>query len=109
MVTEELLERTTENTLKLIRHAEQHYGVKVPLGKICFDLRGTAAGMVLFPHSKPPIIRYNPILLKHNRHAFLTQTLPHEVAHLVARTLHGKSIRPHGREWKAVMNFFGAE
>jgi SprT protein len=109
MVTEELLERTTEETRKLIRLAEQHYGVKLQLGEIRFDLRGTAAGMVLFPHNNPPVIRYNPILLQHNRHAFLSQTLPHEVAHLVARSLHGKSIRPHGLEWKAIMHFFGAD
>ena len=109
MLIEQLLEKARTDTLRLIRHAERHYGIDIPLDEIRFDLRGTAAGMVLFPTHQPPLIRYNPILLQHNRHDFLNQTLPHEVAHLVARTLHGKSIRPHGREWKAVMDFFGAD
>jgi SprT protein len=109
MVCEELLQRARTETHALIRRAESHYGISVPTVEIHFDLRGTAAGMVLFPHGKAPVIRYNSILLQHNRHDFLTQTLPHEVAHLIARTLHGKSIRPHGHEWKTVMLFFGAD
>jgi SprT protein len=65
--------------------------------------------MVLFPQGGAPVIRYNPILLQHNRQEFLTQTLPHEVAHVIARKLYGRSIRPHGNEWKEVMQFFGAD
>jgi len=109
MSTEALLQRAMDETRQLIRRAERHYTLLVPAVEIRFDLRGTAAGMVLFPQGKPPVIRYNPILLQHNRHDFLTQTLPHEVAHLIARTLHGKAIRPHGQEWKNVMRFFGAD
>jgi SprT protein len=109
MVAEELLQLATRETQALIRRAERHYHISIPSVDILFDLRGTAAGMVLFPQGSPPVIRYNPILLQHNRHDFLTQTLPHEVAHLIARRLYGRSIRPHGNEWKAVMEFFGAD
>jgi SprT protein len=109
MITEALTHGIREETIRLIRRAERHYGVKMPSVEIRFDLRGTAAGMVLFPHGKRSVIRYNPILLQHNRHEFIRQTLPHEVAHLVVRTLYGKTIRPHGQEWKAVMSFFGAD
>jgi SprT protein len=109
MVTDELLQMASEETLLLIRQAERHYAIAIPPVEIRFDLRGTAAGMVLFPHRNPPVIRYNPILLQHNQQDFLTQTLPHEVAHLIARTLHGKAIRPHGHEWKTIMQFFGAD
>ena len=109
MLSEELLQRTTQETRELIHRAECHYCIDIPTVEIRFDLRGTAAGMVLFPQGKPAVIRYNPILLQHNRHDFLQQTLPHEVAHLIARTLHGKCIRPHGDEWKTVMQFFGAD
>lgn len=33
----------------------------------------------------------------------LQEVLCHEAAHVAAYYLHGKSIRPHGREWKALM------
>jgi SprT protein len=108
MGSEELLERARQETRELIRRAQRHYRINIPSVEIRFDLRGTAAGMVLFPQSRAPVIRYNPILLQHNRQDFLSQTLPHEVAHLIARTLYGKAIRPHGNEWKSVMQFFGA-
>jgi SprT protein len=109
MIAEKLLMRVTREAEALIRRAEHHYGISIPNVEIRFDLVGTAAGMVLFPSGKSPVIRYNPILLQHNQQDFLAQTLPHEVAHLIARKLHGESIRPHGNEWKAVMQFFGAD
>ena len=34
-----------------------------------------------------------------NRYAFII-TLLHEVAHLLAFQMHGRGIRPHGKEWK---------
>jgi SprT protein len=109
MVNQQLLESATRETQRLIERAQCHYGVILALGEIRYDLQGTAAGMVMFPHNRQAIIRFNPLLLEHNRQDFISQTVAHEVAHLVARTLYGKSIRPHGREWQAVMHFFGVE
>ncbi|WP_275097116.1 SprT-like domain-containing protein [Sedimenticola hydrogenitrophicus] len=74
-----------------------------------FDLTGKAAGMALFPHRATPVIRYNALLLVENRADFLKRTVPHEVAHIVARRLFGHRIKPHGAEWRRVMRLFGAE
>lgn len=74
-----------------------------------FNLTGKAAGMALFPHRATPVIRYNALLLSENRDDFLKRTVPHEVAHIVARRLFGKKIKPHGPEWRQVMQLFGAE
>ena len=108
MVDDPLLRQVEQQTKALIRHAETQFGIVCPLDDIRFDLRGKTAGMVVFPAGKMPFIRYNPEILRHNREDFLSQTLPHEVAHLVARRIHGPRIRPHGKEWRAVMTFFGA-
>lgn len=39
--------------------------------------------------------------------ALFREVLCHEAAHLAAYHLHGRSIRPHGHEWKALMQMAG--
>ncbi len=109
MTLDSLIQQAEKQTLDLLSHAEAHFGIRLPGCDIRFDLRGKTAGMVGFPPGRKPYIRYNPELLLHNREQFLSQTLPHEVAHLVARRIFGTNIRPHGHEWKQVMEFFGAD
>lgn len=104
-----LIQQSTLLTRQLLSRAAEHFDIDLACRDIRFDLRGRAAGMVVFPRVGNPYIRYNRLLLEENGEAFLSQTLPHEVAHLVAYVMHGRSIRPHGREWKAVMDFFGAD
>ncbi len=109
MTFDTLFRQADQQTHSLLRQAEKHFGIECPLSGIRFDLRGKTAGMVVFPGMRKPYIRYNPDLLLGNRESFLDQTIPHEVAHLVARRLHGSGIRPHGREWRQLMNFFQAD
>ena len=104
-----LIERTDQRTGELIHKAEDHFGILIPAIEVRYDLKGKAAGMAVFPKHANPYIRYNPYLLRSQPEEFISQTPPHEVAHLVARILHGPGIRPHGNEWKQVMAFFGAE
>lgn len=73
-----------------------------------FDLRGRTAGQAQYRPRGPWVIRYNLDLLRENADAFIAETVPHEVAHLVAFLRHGPRIRPHGAEWRAVMGEFGA-
>lgn len=102
-------QRAKRETLRRLKQSEVHFNCTLPAVEIRFDLSGRAAGMIQFPARGRPVIRFNRILLKENGEAFIQQTIPHEVAHLVARTLHGQHIRPHGREWQQVMHFYGAE
>ena len=101
--------QVTARTRDLLRQAEGHFRTPMPPVAIRFDLRGRNAGMARFAPGKPPEIRYNPTLLAENPGDFLARTVPHEVAHVVARALFGTKIRPHGNEWKGVMNWFGVE
>ncbi len=101
--------RAQQQTRQLLRLAADHYGMPAPRVEIRFDLRGRAAGQAQLPTRGRPVIRYNPQLLHENGERFLQRTVPHESAHIIAFRLHGLRIRPHGDEWKAVMELFGAD
>lgn len=96
-------------TQGLLGQAATHFGIQPPVLEISFDLRGTMAGQVRLSARGPLRIRYNAQLLAENGAAFLARTVPHEVAHVVARAAFGNRIRPHGPEWREVMEFFGAD
>ncbi len=98
-----------EQTRRLLSEAAIRFAIPLPHPEVRFDLRGKAAGMVLFRESRQVVIRYNLTLLNENGNAFIERTVPHEVAHLVARELHGPRIKPHGEEWREIMAFFGAD
>lgn len=105
----DLRQRAEALTRKLLNRAERRYRRPMPNPEIHFDLRGRSAGMMCHIPGRPPKLRFNLQLLAENRDGFLETTVPHEVAHLVVRELFGAAARPHGREWKAVMAFFGVE
>ena len=109
MALNDLKTRAQQETHALLNQAELHFGRGMPQVEICFDLKGKAAGSVRLIRGSDPLIRYNGQLLKENGETFLQQTIPHEVAHVVAYRLHGQRIRPHGPEWQQVMALFGAE
>lgn len=109
MTQNELFEQARKRTNSLLNQAAAHFASTMPRVDIRFDLRGQSAGMVCFSSEKEPVIRYNALLLAENDRRFLDTTVPHEVAHVVSRTLHGPKIRPHGSEWRKVMRFFGVD
>ena len=47
------------------------------------------------------------MLLGRHPAEFIAETVPHEVAHVVAFAKHGVRIRPHGAEWQGIMRYFG--
>lgn len=96
-------------TMELLQQAESYFGVQMPRVAVRFDLRGRSAGMVRFVPGKEPEVRYNRLLLEGNVADFLARTVPHEVAHVVARALFGTQIKPHGTEWKRVMHWLGVD
>jgi SprT protein len=104
-----LEQQVRERTLELIETARQRYQVAIRDPELRFDLKGKAAGMVVFRPGRNPLVRYNQKILSDNTKAFIQQTIPHEVAHLIARRRYGKGIKPHGPEWQGIMQDFGAE
>jgi SprT protein len=55
-------------------------------------------------------IRYNPYIFSKYFEDNFNTTIPHEVAHYISDIVYGlKNIRPHGKEWKKIMQAFGAD
>ena len=104
-----LMGEASRRTAALLDQARRDFNLHIPTPEVRFDLRGKAAGQVRLAQGKIWQIRYNRLLLAREPDAYLIQTVPHEVAHLVAFAIHGQRIRPHGREWQVVMRHFGAE
>jgi len=104
-----LLSLSLSQTQDLLATASRHFGLKSPQVIIRFDLRGRSAGQVRLGAGGVWVVRYNPALLARHGEDFLSKTIPHEVAHVIAYRLHGPGILPHGPEWRALMCHFGAD
>lgn len=88
------------------KRARDFYRLDLPEASIDFSLRGRCAGQAMVDHSGETSLRINQQLLAENLDDFLSNTIPHEVAHLVVNwQARGKRQRPrpHGPEWQAVM------
>lgn len=103
------MREANRRTATLLEQARRLFGIRLPVPDVRFDLRGKAAGQVRLVPGMVWQVRYNAALMAREPDAFLAQTVPHEVAHLIAFALHGRGIRPHGDEWQAVMRHLGAE
>jgi len=75
------------------------YDVDLSGWRVSLDLKGMAAGQVQFRTRR---LRYNLAIAAHAPEPFLSTTVPHEVAHIVCHLRHGRRIRPHGPEWRAI-------
>ena len=104
-----LMREANRRTLAQLDQARRHFGVHIPAPEVRFDLRGKAAGQVRLAPGLVWQVRYNAALLTREPDAFLAQTIPHEVAHLIAFALYGRGIQPHGNEWQGIMRHLGAE
>jgi SprT protein len=94
-------------TRQFLALAARLFGAAPVTPSIRFDLRGKSAGQFRRTDRGGFLIRYNSLLLERHPQAFLSQTVPHEAAHLVAFNLFGPRVPPHGPEWRAVMAAFG--
>jgi len=85
------------------------YKKKIPAIKTLFDLKGRTAGMYKIERGKR-MIRFNPYHFAKYPEENFSETIPHEVAHFIIDQIYGmKNVRPHGKEWKALMLDFGVE
>ena len=101
-------QQVREATAEAIERASDLYGRRFAPVRVCFDLRGTSAGMYRVRRGDR-CIRYNPWIFARYFDDSLIVTVPHEVAHYVTDCLHGLSrVRPHGPEWRGVMRALGA-
>jgi len=52
-------------------------------------------------------VKLNLLLFHEDNRDLLLETLCHEVAHAAAYRIHGRRVRPHGREWRALLTAAG--
>jgi len=116
-LSNERQQRVIEQTRFWIKQACDLFNLKGKTVAITFDLKGRSAGMYRIKYSRGRIlmrqhreIRYNPYIFSKYFEDNYATTIPHEVAHYVTDIIYGlKNIKPHGREWKAVMHAFAAD
>ena len=106
-----------DETFSYIKRAADLFAVKDKTLEVRFDLKGRSAGMYRVKNHRGLVfsrqqreIRYNPYIFSKYFDDNFATTIPHEVAHYVTDIIYGlKNIKPHGKEWKAVMEAFAAD
>lgn len=103
-----------ECVARFVDLANRQLKAQMAMPTCSFDLRGAEAGKTwqsrVVDGKRIPAwhVQFNAVLLRENLATFLSDIVPHEVAHLAAAALHrGEHIEPHGTEWQAVMRAFG--
>jgi SprT protein len=87
-----------------IRLARQIYRRHFDMPRISYGVRGAVAGKASLSEWE---VKLNATLLKENAQEMVSDTVVHEVAHLVTRAMHGRAVASHGDEWKSVMRSLG--
>jgi SprT protein len=109
LLSKELREEVAVKLLAYLNIAREHYKrPDLEMPEIRWDVKNTDGGRA---NHVGNYVRFNLILCVENKEHFLNTTVPHELAHCIAGTLFydkilkdtGKSMRPHGKEWKEVM------
>jgi SprT protein len=100
----DLVRQATDKVRESLCIAERHFSKSFALDDVLFDLGGKSAGQLVYSNMSASYkIRINRGLLHKDPNHVINQTIPHEVAHLVAFQVYGTKISPHGREWQSVM------
>lgn len=108
-VTVEAIENAFEECYKIAKDR----GLNLPNIPIKWDLKGTTAGMFCYRNFTNFYFRVNIILAQNNLDDYVKQVVPHEFAHYIVyykyfneNRLYLKKPRPHGSEWKYVMEYW---
>jgi SprT protein len=96
-----LIEEAEKNVKKNLEKANATLSMNLRFEGVKFFSRSKMAGYVI--PSRDNIVYLNLDLFKANFPQFVKDTIPHEVAHLFAYSLVGRSEGHHGATWKSVM------
>ena len=98
-----------EKTHHYIDVASSHYNEDFEYIPVYFDLSSRTSGMFVVKGMNK-YIRYNPVIFSAYFDDSVINTVAHEVAHYIVYQCYGHTkVRPHGREWKSIMDVFGAK
>ncbi|SBS33930.1 Protein SprT [Marinomonas spartinae] len=100
-VPKQALETIQRKVADCIDRANQFFGTEFKIPNVNLRQKGRAAGTA---HLHKNEVRFNAYMYQQNPQDFLDTVVPHEVAHIIVFQIYGNDVRPHGREWQAVMN-----
>lgn len=90
----------------LYRIAAKHFDCSGDTVPVRFTLRGLAAGQWRLRNGSESL-HFNERLFAAAPEQHMPDTVAHEVAHSVVYRCFGRGLRPHGREWRMVMEKLG--
>ncbi len=82
-----------------LEKAETYFNKKFTPPTVSFTVRGLKAGVAYLNKNE---VRFNPILLQENGTDFISQVVPHELAHILVHQHFGR-VQPHSKEWQMMM------
>lgn len=82
-----------------LKRANAYFNKTFTAPTISYAVRGVKAGVAYLERNE---IRFNPVLLVENKQAFISQVVPHELAHILVYQHFGR-VQSHGKEWKMMM------
>jgi len=94
------LEVVTREVLLCFDKADAFFKHQFKRSTCNFKQRGRAAGTA---HLQKNEVRFNHFMYQQNEDLFLKTVVPHEVAHIIVFQIYGSAVKPHGKEWQAVM------
>jgi SprT protein len=89
-----------DQTNQYFNKADAFFGTKFKRSTCNLKQRGRAAGTA---HLQKNELRFNYFMYQQDPAEFLNTVVPHEVAHIIVFQIYGNKVKPHGREWQAVM------
>ena len=95
-------ERATRKVWQVLEELNEEYNAEFDFPKLEWVVCGTTAGRAWLQQWR---IQLNEQLCKENTEDFMNDTIPHEVAHLVAYKVFGDD--GHGEGWRSVMRALG--
>lgn len=100
-----MLKRAVDQRLQDVRSImEGVLNKHLPLPNVSYKLRGNSAGRA---HMATRAIDFNLRLLSEHSDEFLTNSVPHEYAHIVVADTVGEVPYHHGADWQRLMKICG--
>lgn len=100
----ELEHRAVAETKRYFEVARKLFNVEIPDVPVSFDI--FSAGMAGQACYSPVRIRYNSPMMHLNGDDFINRTIPHEVAHIVAKYVYGR-CQKHNPNWRHILRRIG--